>query len=104
MATSTITQTISSNPDIELKTVKSHSKNVSELSSGGPDLENVDANDTPPTDATPALESWNLPIENKYRVLSAFWSFIVIGMNDGSYGVSHLVDNILSYERRLTLR
>lgn len=43
---------------------------------------------TPPDDAFEAKVKWNSPPINKYRVFSTFWSFFVLGMNDGSYGVS----------------
>lgn len=32
---------------------------------------------------------WNSPPINKYRTLATFWSFLIVGMNDGSYGVSN---------------
>lgn len=41
-----------------------------------------------PGSAVDALHRWNSPPINKYRVLATFWSFLVLGMNDGSYGVS----------------
>ncbi|THC92380.1 hypothetical protein EYZ11_008148 [Aspergillus tanneri] len=34
-----------------------------------------------------ALEKWNEPVINAWRVLAAFFSFIVVGANDGTYGV-----------------
>ena len=94
MAASTTTHTIPNSSDIELHAVTSQKKNVSDLKSSrrSSDPENAEAEAeaeaVPPLDATPALESWNLPPENKYRVFAAFWSFMIIGMNDGSYGVS----------------
>lgn len=50
--------------------------------------ENEDRNETlpSPTTATERLESWNRPRMNIYRVLATFWSFVVMGMNDASYG------------------
>jgi hypothetical protein len=35
-----------------------------------------------------AVPHWNSPSINKYRTLATFWSFLIVGMNDGSYGVS----------------
>lgn len=34
------------------------------------------------------LERWNTPRINLYRFLAALYSFIIMGMNDGAYGVS----------------
>ena len=33
-----------------------------------------------------ALERWNRPKINKYRMAAVFFSFTIFGMNDGSYG------------------
>lgn len=33
-------------------------------------------------------EKWNDPPINVWRVLAAYYSFIVVGANDGAYGVS----------------
>ncbi|KAI1063612.1 hypothetical protein LB506_005507 [Fusarium annulatum] len=35
---------------------------------------------------TIAPPKWNYPPINKYRTAATFWSFLVVGMNDGSYG------------------
>jgi len=96
MATSSVTQTIPDSLDVELQPVRSHNNNVIEHGMGNSVPKTVKADEIPPLDATPALESWNLPPENKYKVFSAFWSFVVIGMNDGSYGVRDLSWNILN--------
>ncbi|KAA8645094.1 MFS transporter [Aspergillus tanneri] len=42
-----------------------------------------------------ALEKWNEPVINAWRVLAAFFSFIVVGANDGTYGalVPYLCDH-----------
>lgn len=47
-------------------------------------------NDNPSTDSddVQALQRWNSPPINTYRTAATFWSFVVVGMNDGSYGVS----------------
>jgi fucose permease len=39
-----------------------------------------------PTTATEQFEKWHTPRINIYRVLATFWSFIVAGLNDASYG------------------
>ncbi|KAN0095894.1 MFS general substrate transporter [Hyaloscypha variabilis] len=48
--------------------------------------------DSPPSTAVEALQKWNSPRINMFRVFATFWSFFVFGMNDGSYGalVPHL--------------
>jgi hypothetical protein len=40
----------------------------------------------PPLNAFEARPRWNHP-SNKWKVFAAFWSFLVVGLNDGSYGV-----------------
>ncbi|KAH8892602.1 MFS general substrate transporter [Thozetella sp. PMI_491] len=40
----------------------------------------------PPPGAVDARQRWNSPPGNTYRTLACFWSFLVVGMNDGSYG------------------
>lgn len=44
--------------------------------------------DAPPGRAVEALARWNSSRINVYRTLATFWSFLIVGMNDGSYGVS----------------
>ncbi|KAK5132423.1 hypothetical protein LTR08_009106 [Meristemomyces frigidus] len=39
-----------------------------------------------PTTASEQLETWRTPRINIYRLLAAFWSFIVMGANDATYG------------------
>ena len=56
----------------------------------------------PPEDAVEALERWNGPDGNMWRVFAAFWSFLVMGTNDGSYGallpfVSALLKVVLDF-------
>lgn len=43
-------------------------------------------NADPPASATAALQTWNNPPVNKWRILAAFFSFIVLGMNDAAPG------------------
>jgi hypothetical protein len=45
----------------------------------------VDSNAS--SEETIAPPKWNHPPINKYRTAATFWSFLVVGMNDGSYGV-----------------
>lgn len=39
-----------------------------------------------PTTVSQALERWNHPRSNRPRVFAAFWSLLVMGMNDAAYG------------------
>ncbi|KAI1178326.1 putative MFS transporter [Nemania sp. FL0916] len=41
----------------------------------------------PPPTATEAKERWNYPRKNVRRVLSCFYSFLVLGANDAAYGL-----------------
>lgn len=52
------------------------------------DPEDIRQDTTPPTNAVEVLQKWNYPPKNVYRVGASFWSFFLMGMNDGSYGVS----------------
>lgn len=40
-----------------------------------------------PSPAIPAVEKWNEPRRNSYRLGAAFWCFLVMGANDAAYGV-----------------
>jgi hypothetical protein len=51
------------------------------------DPESVKEEAIPPLTAVNALQKWNSPRVNIERVFACFWSFLVLGMNDGSYGV-----------------
>jgi hypothetical protein len=51
-------------------------------------LEDVRQDAMPPSQAVEALQRWNFPRINMWRVFATFWSFLIVGMNDGSYGVS----------------
>ena len=49
----------------------------------------ADRNETLPSPTTaPAevLQAWNKPRANVYRVCATFWSFVVMGLNDATYG------------------
>ncbi|KAE9367297.1 MFS transporter-like protein [Stipitochalara longipes BDJ] len=52
----------------------------------------TDLEQSPPSTAVEALQKWNSPRINMFRVFATYWSFFVTGMNDGSYGalVPHL--------------
>lgn len=56
------------------------------------DLEDIRAESDaiPSQDAVEQLQKWNYPRSNMWRVFATFWSFLIVGMNDGSYGVSAL--------------
>ncbi|KAM3070151.1 hypothetical protein ACMFMG_003814 [Clarireedia jacksonii] len=41
---------------------------------------------SPPTTAVDALQRWNHPRINVFRVGASFWGFLSLGMNDGAYG------------------
>lgn len=50
--------------------------------------DDADRNETlpPPTTTTEHIQRWNYPRTNIYRIFATFWSFIVMGMNDATYG------------------
>ena len=95
MSTYTTTQTepSSSGPAIELQSL-SHgmrrSADSNQRKLGTADLENIRENIAPPDTAVDALQKWNSPRINMWRVFAAFFSFFIVGMNDGSYGVLFL--------------
>ncbi|KAK4494372.1 hypothetical protein PRZ48_014670 [Zasmidium cellare] len=39
-----------------------------------------------PTTASEQPEAWNFPRRNIYKVAAAFWAFVIMGMNDATYG------------------
>ncbi|PQE31527.1 hypothetical protein CJF32_00011274 [Rutstroemia sp. NJR-2017a WRK4] len=51
------------------------------------ELEDIRQDTSPPTTAVDALQRWNHPRINVFRVGASFWGFLTIGMNDGSYGL-----------------
>jgi hypothetical protein len=90
MATCTKTQTeaISIGIEaIELAPIPEPSTPAGERKLGTYDPESVREEVVPPSTAVHALQKWNSPRINMWRVFAAFWSFLVLGMNDGSYGV-----------------
>lgn len=42
----------------------------------------------PPDDAIVALQTWKSSRSNVIRTLAVFWSLLIMGANDASYGVS----------------
>lgn len=42
---------------------------------------------SPTTSANEELERWNYPRQNMYRTFACFWGFVLMGMNDATYGV-----------------
>ena len=51
--------------------------------------QDLDRNETLPSPTTAAadlVQSWNHPRINVYRVCATFWSFVVMGLNDATYG------------------
>jgi hypothetical protein len=89
MSTYTMTEAEPSSSDIELQSFSvPQSKSQSEQKLGISDLEDIRTNTAPPTEAVEALQRWNSSRIQMWRVFATFWAFFVVGMNDGSYGVS----------------
>lgn len=57
--------------------------------------------DTPPSGAVSALQRWNNPRGNMFRIGACFWCFLVMGANDAAYGVS--ASHYISYRNMLTV-
>lgn len=92
MATITQTQTEPASfgiDAIELTSLPEQPSNQRKL--GIADPESIGQEAVPPLTAVNALQKWNSPGGNMWRVFAAFWSFFVVGMNDGSYGVCSLL-------------
>ncbi|OAA71962.1 Major facilitator superfamily domain, general substrate transporter [Akanthomyces lecanii RCEF 1005] len=51
--------------------------------------------DDAPPGAVSALQRWNHPRENMYRLAACFWCFLVMGANDAAYGP--LLQSLISY-------
>ena len=64
------------------------SQTPSDRKLGITDLEEIRQDSSPSIRAVDIKQRWNSPGGNKWRVFATFWSFFVVGMNDGSYGVS----------------
>ncbi|KAF8421639.1 MFS transporter [Tirmania nivea] len=56
--------------------------------SSGISTRSIASAENPPAGAVaaPARQTWNNPPINKWRILAAFYSFIIMGMNDSAYG------------------
>jgi hypothetical protein len=97
MATFTTTQTEPSSSAFEMQSfapeIRPEDGNQKRL--GVSDLEDVRAQANPPSTAVDALQKWNAPQINMWRVFATFWSFFVVGMNDGSYGVRFLLGSFI---------
>jgi hypothetical protein len=92
MSTYTMTEAEPSSSGIELQSFSvPQSKSQSEQKLGISDLEDIRTNTAPPTEAVEALQRWNSSRIQMWRVFATFWAFFVVGMNDGSYGVSTLL-------------
>ncbi|KAI9739949.1 MAG: hypothetical protein M1818_005005 [Claussenomyces sp. TS43310] len=97
MATSTATQTEQSSsisPAIELGYIQEarNPEPASRKNVAIGDSEDVREDVAPPTTAVDALQKWNSPRINMWRVFATFFSFFIVGANDGSYGalIPHL--------------
>lgn len=57
---------------------------------GSRDTGDDDRNETlpSPTIATDQVETWNYPRRNIYKVSAAFWAFVIMGLNDATYGAT----------------
>lgn len=93
MATTTETQTIT--PWIELGNLTSTSKDkprpsTSIRSHTIPGADGVDDSVLPSPTTSPNEQPmlWNHPRSNLFKVLSAFFAFVVMGANDAALGVS----------------
>ncbi|KAI6708720.1 hypothetical protein JHW43_008763 [Diplocarpon mali] len=93
MATYTITEAgpSSASKGIELQALPC-SGTSPERKIGTSDIEGIRQNIDTPARAFEVKQKWNSPGGNKWRVFATFWSFFVVGMNDGSYGalIPHL--------------
>jgi hypothetical protein len=89
MSTYTMTQAEPSSSGIELHSFSvPGSQSQSEQKLGISDPEDIRTDTAPPTEAVEALQRWNSSRIQMWRVFATFWAFFVVGMNDGSYGVS----------------
>lgn len=71
------TETLVAPPAIEL----------AERKSPAAQEEAITLSDEPPADAAPEVERWNHPRSNIIKLVFAFISFMVVGMNDAAIGV-----------------
>ncbi|PBP26996.1 major facilitator superfamily transporter [Diplocarpon rosae] len=93
MATYPVTEAESSNASQGLPPQPfPRSESASERTPGTSNLGGIRENINPPARAVHVKQRWNSPGGNRWRVFATFWSFFIIGMNDGSYGalIPHL--------------
>ncbi|KAH8821863.1 major facilitator superfamily domain-containing protein [Xylogone sp. PMI_703] len=88
--TCTTSETEQPTSAVQLSSTIATSSDVSEIKIN--DSKSVTNDSVPSSEVAVALQRWNSPPINRYRVFSTFWSFFVLGMNDGSYGalIPHL--------------
>lgn len=55
---------------------------------GTSDPEDIRNDIVPRETAVEAKQKWNSPPSNMWKVFACYFSFLVVGANDGSYGVS----------------
>ena len=70
---------------------KVHSKDRSQVAASESRARQAeDRNETlpPPSVVVEEPLRWNSPKINAFRTFATFWSFIIMGLNDGAYGVS----------------
>ena len=59
--------------------------------------EEIRENLSPPSTAANVVQQWNHPRSNMWRVFAAFFSMVVSGLNDASYGVNDITILTRSY-------
>jgi hypothetical protein len=68
---------------VDLNTVSSRHKHPDSSTWGNREHSGDVPNDLPPpSTAVQALQSWNQPRSNKWRVFATFFAFILFGLND----------------------
>ncbi len=72
------------NEDTALASIEGDSKQVREKIADQSDISR-------PSPEREILQRWNEPRVNLYRYLAVLYSFVVLGMNDGVYGVGFLL-------------
>jgi hypothetical protein len=84
--------------------LESNQQNVEKLREKPAVVEAVQQPDnTDSGDSTTELERWNTPRINSYRFYATNLSFLIMGMNDASLGVSHKYQSRIStWPHRLT--
>src|SRR3954471_17776294 len=62
-----------------------------EPAASGPEANKLEAEEVAgalptPSTAAAVLQKWNNPRINMFRVFATFYSFVILGLNDGAYG------------------